>query len=185
MEPYPVPGPAGRTTALPLRLRIPPLSLNSAWKSEERRAALSEQWSSGRLPPPAGTRRFFKAELQRGCVRSGRAALWLCCLFCVHSHLSHVSSAHLPTGAHPGVQTRCSLCSCSIDVAAAVLQRQHFLRYQLCTHGAFVGGSETGTLISHPTEICQNHIKRKTAKCCEVKNKDRNKLPVTPHTRQV
>lgn len=71
---YPVPGPADRTTALPLRLRIPPLSLSSAW---ETRAAMWEQWRSGGLVPPAGTRRFFKAELQRGCVRSGRAVLWL------------------------------------------------------------------------------------------------------------
>lgn len=153
MEPYPAPGPAGRTTALPLRLRIPPLSLNSAWKSEERRAALWEQWSSGRLAPPAGARSFFEAELRRGCVRSGRAVLWLCLLFCAHSHLSHVSPAHLPTEAHPGAPTRCSLRSCSIDVAAAVLQQQHFLRCQPCTHGAFTGGSETGQLFPHPTEF--------------------------------
>lgn len=43
---YPAPGPAGRTTALPLRLRIPPLSLSLPWVTPgkpQKQAPLSEQ----------------------------------------------------------------------------------------------------------------------------------------------
>lgn len=98
-----------------------------------------------------------EASSRRSCTEAASGPGELCCgcvfLFCVHSHLSHVSSAHFWKGAHPGAPTRCSLCNCTIDVAAAVLQQQHFLRYELCTHGAFTGGLETGAPISHFVEI--------------------------------
>lgn len=104
MVSYPVPGPAGRTTALPLRLRIPPLSLSSAWKSGETSCCerTMELWR-------AGSSSGDKALLQGGAagrlrpVREGYVVSSLCSL------PPHTSQAR----AHPGALAGCSLCRCS------------------------------------------------------------------------
>lgn len=110
-----------------------------------------------------------KALLQGGAAeRSGRTVLWIDVFpLCVHSHLTRLIRPPPSTG-----PSRCSdrlqpLQLQQRDVAAAVLQQQHFLYYQLCAHGAFMGCSETGLLLSNPTtfEYCilyQNHIQGKS-----------------------
>ena len=86
------------------------------------------------------------ASSRRSCGEAvsgpGEAVLWLCLLFCVHSH---VSSAHLPTGAHPGAsQHRRG----SSGAATAALPPLSAVRSR-CVKGRL----RNGNAISHPTEF--------------------------------
>lgn len=184
MEPYPAPGPAGRTTALPLRSRIPPLSLNSAWKSKERRAALRKQWSSVRLAPPAGTSSFFKAELQRGCVRSGIAVLWQFPLLCSLPPLTRLIRPPPNRGpsrfSEPLQPLQLQHIRGSGGDAPATLPPLSAV-HSRCIHG----GSETGSLVSEPEFDMSKSYWEKNSQMLRGKYKDRNKPRIMSHTGQV
>lgn len=66
---YPAPGPAGRTTALPLRLRIPPFSLSLAWVTPGETAETSPSVRTKELQPGS------RSLLQVGVLSQGV----LCC----------------------------------------------------------------------------------------------------------
>lgn len=153
MEPYPAPGPAGRTTALPLRSRIPPLSLNSAWKSK------SDELLSVRTMElrQAGSSSRDKALLQGG------AAERLCpvrdsCVVEVFPPLC--SLPPLTRLIRPPPNSGPSRFSNQLQppqlqhirgsggVATAALPSLSAVRSR-CVHG----GSETGLPISQPTEF--------------------------------
>lgn len=96
MEPYPAPGPAGRTTALPLRLRIPPLPLHSAWGKKKKRWTTSRSVRTMELRQ-AGSSSGDKELLQGGAaerlrpVREGLYCGWVSSFVCTlpTSHTSH------------------------------------------------------------------------------------------------
>lgn len=152
MEPYPAPGPAGRTTALPLRSRIPPLSLNSAWKSKNdeplcvRTMELRQAGSSSR----------DKALLQGGAaeklcpVRDSVVEVFppLCSLPPLTRLIRPPPNRGPSRFSNPLQPPQLQHIRGSGGVATAALPSLSAVRSR-CIHG----GSETGIFISQPTEF--------------------------------
>lgn len=145
MEPYPAPGPAGRTTALPLRSQIPPLSLNSAWKSKNdeplcvRTMELRQAGSSSR----------DKALLQGGAAEKLCPVRDSCVVevfppLCSLPPLTRLIRPPPNRSQPPQLQHIRG----SGGVATAALPSLSAVRSR-CIHG----GSETGIFISQPTEF--------------------------------
>ena len=105
---YPAPGPAGRTTALPLRLRIPPFSLSLAWVTPGETAETNPSVRTKELQPGS------RSLLQVGVLSQGV----LCCGSLRVSSFLPLSSVLPPSlpllplirpaAARPGAQSRCS-----------------------------------------------------------------------------